>query len=89
MYVSRVLYSWVVTYTYKYWEPASTSSSSATTLQQTSRPRLVAKSAGGLRESTPKPANVASKNGSGGPDPNQVWNKNRRKSGIQRVLYGR
>ena len=43
------------------------------------RPRLVAKSASGHQTSAPKSMNSASKNGNGsGPDPNQVWNRNRR-----------
>ncbi|KAI9667981.1 MAG: hypothetical protein M1821_000801 [Bathelium mastoideum] len=41
--------------------------------QQTPRPRLVAKSGGGLRDSLPK----TNKTNGKGPDPAQVWNKNR------------
>ena len=44
-----------------------------------SRPRLVAKSASGLRDSTPR-ASIVSNGGKpgGAPDANAVWNKNRR-----------
>ncbi|MCJ1318916.1 hypothetical protein MMC15_004248 [Xylographa vitiligo] len=51
-------------------------SSSAT--QLVPRPRLVAKSASGTRNSIPKALTMGSKPGKGtGPDPNQVWNRNR------------
>ena len=51
-------------------------SSNAT--QSALRPRLVAKSASGPRTSTPKAMNLNAKGGKGtGPDPNQVWNRNR------------
>ncbi|MCJ1287734.1 hypothetical protein MMC26_007086 [Xylographa opegraphella] len=51
-------------------------SSSATQLAP--RPRLVAKSASGTRNSIPKALIMGSKAGKGtGPDPNQVWNRNR------------
>ncbi|PYH94106.1 hypothetical protein BO71DRAFT_477077 [Aspergillus ellipticus CBS 707.79] len=43
----------------------------------TSRPRLVVKSTSSLRDSLSKTGAGASKPGGGGPDPNQVWNKNR------------
>lgn len=47
--------------------------------QPAPRPRLVAKTASGQRASAPKPAHAAYKNGKGtGPDPLQVWNRNRR-----------
>jgi len=54
--------------------PTGLSSSSAAP-----RPRLVAKSGSGLRDSAPK-ASAASNGGKGGaaPDANAVWNKNRR-----------
>ncbi|KAK2745496.1 hypothetical protein FQN55_006192 [Onygenales sp. PD_40] len=53
------------------------SASSTPSLSQTAKPRLVAKTAGGLRDSIPKSTGLGNKNGAGGPDPNQVWNKNR------------
>ncbi|KKZ62032.1 hypothetical protein EMCG_03494 [[Emmonsia] crescens] len=53
------------------------SASSTPSISQPAKPRLVAKSAGGLRDSTPKSTGIGNKNGNGGPDPNQVWNKNR------------
>ncbi|KAF2240066.1 hypothetical protein EV356DRAFT_562800 [Viridothelium virens] len=46
--------------------------------QQTPRPRLVAKSGGGLRDSLPK----TNKTNGKGPDPAQVWNKNRRPNDV-------
>ncbi|MCJ1249822.1 hypothetical protein MMC30_007048 [Trapelia coarctata] len=55
---------------------AGTTTNSA--LQSAPRPRLVAKSASGHRNSIPKALNMGSKTGRGpGPDPNQVWNRNR------------
>ncbi|MCJ1404867.1 hypothetical protein MMC11_008093 [Xylographa trunciseda] len=46
--------------------------------QSMPRPRLVAKSASGTRNSIPKALIMGSKTGKGaGPDPNQVWNRNR------------
>ena len=52
---------------------------SGNTLPLVARPRLVAKSISGHRASAPKSASLASRNGGGsGPDPNQVWNRNRR-----------
>lgn len=57
----------------------STATNPGNTVPPAPRPRLVAKSASGHQTSTPKSMNSASKNGSGsGPDPNQVWNRNRR-----------
>ena len=54
-------------------------SSSAT--QLVPRPRLVAKPASATRNSIPKALVMGSKVGKGtGPDPNQVWNRNRGKS---------
>ncbi|OJJ30650.1 hypothetical protein ASPWEDRAFT_121457 [Aspergillus wentii DTO 134E9] len=44
---------------------------------QSSRPRLVAKTTGSLRDSLSKTGTSAAKPGGSGPDPNQVWNKNR------------
>ena len=56
----------------------STSSTSSAINQAAARPRLVAKTASGHRSVTPKSLNMASKNGrNAGPDPNQVWNRNR------------
>ncbi|KAL9089942.1 MAG: hypothetical protein Q9165_005471 [Trypethelium subeluteriae] len=46
--------------------------------QLTPRPRLVAKSGGGLRDSLPK----INKTNGNGPDPAQVWNKNRRPNDV-------
>ncbi|PWY92892.1 hypothetical protein BO70DRAFT_367865 [Aspergillus heteromorphus CBS 117.55] len=43
----------------------------------TSRPRLVVKSTSSLRDSLSKTGMGAIRPGAGGPDPNQVWNKNR------------
>ena len=58
-------------------EAAPTASSSNLT-QSVLRPRLVAKSANGPRTSTPKAMNLNARSGKGaGPDPNQVWNRNR------------
>ena len=46
--------------------------------QGLARPRLVAKSASGQRASTPKSASLGNKTDKhSGPDPNQVWNRNR------------
>ncbi|KAI4093998.1 MAG: hypothetical protein LQ344_002443 [Seirophora lacunosa] len=59
------------------------SASSATPINNASsvpRPRLVAKSAGGQQASAPQSAASKYKNGGGsGPDPLQVWNRNRGK----------
>ncbi|KAL8826661.1 MAG: hypothetical protein Q9191_003660 [Dirinaria sp. TL-2023a] len=41
------------------------------------RPRLVAKTASGHQASAPKASGPGHKNGGSGPDPMQVWNKNR------------
>ena len=41
------------------------------------RPRLVAKTASGQRASTPKSSNLGNNSDKNGPDPNQVWNRNR------------
>ena len=57
----------------------SAAANSGNTVSQAPRPRLVAKTASGPQTSTPKSMNSLSKNGAGvGPDPNQVWNRNRR-----------
>ena len=57
----------------------STAANSGNPISQAPRPRLVAKSASGLQTSAPKLMNSLAKNGTGaGPDPNQVWNRNRR-----------
>ena len=71
--------------------PLSTTAAMAITNNQPApRPRLVAKSGSGLRDATPKTMNSTNKSGRGsGPDPNQVWNKNRRKSCPARHLCGR
>ncbi|RAL12158.1 uncharacterized protein BO97DRAFT_424683 [Aspergillus homomorphus CBS 101889] len=57
--------------------PSSTLTTPLGTPQQTSRPRLVVKSTSSLRDSLSKSGTSASKPGGSGPDPNQVWNKNR------------
>ncbi|KAH2174546.1 hypothetical protein KXW37_009991 [Aspergillus fumigatus] len=44
---------------------------------QSSRPRLVAKTTSSLRDSLSKSGTGTGKAGASGPDPNQVWNKNR------------
>lgn len=51
-------------------------SPSLATVQPSSRPRLIAKSGSGLRDASLKTYKPAGKNGTG-PDPMQVWNKNR------------
>ncbi|KAK4690602.1 hypothetical protein P7C71_g6224, partial [Lecanoromycetidae sp. Uapishka_2] len=43
------------------------------------RPRLVAKTASGNKPSAPKSSHFNSKHGASGPDPMQVWNRNRGK----------
>ncbi|EEH49322.2 uncharacterized protein PADG_05401 [Paracoccidioides brasiliensis Pb18] len=53
------------------------SASSTPSVSQPTKPRLVAKATGGLRDSAPKSTGIGTKSGNGGPDPNQVWNKNR------------
>ncbi|EFW15525.1 hypothetical protein D8B26_002363 [Coccidioides posadasii str. Silveira] len=57
--------------------PFSASNTSSAPAQQTSRPRLVAKSTSSMRDSTPRALAGSGRSGSGAPDPNQVWNKNR------------
>lgn len=58
---------------------AMTGSATGASAQAALRPRLVAKSASASRSSTPKTLSMGGKNGRGGPgpDPNQVWNRNR------------
>ena len=52
--------------------------SSSNLMQSAPRPRLVAKTASGHRALAPKSIDITSKFGKGsGPDPNQVWNRNR------------
>lgn len=50
------------------------------TPQPGSRPRLVAKTTSGMRDSISKTGIPGAKPSGTGPDPNQVWNKNRRRS---------
>ncbi|KAJ5264196.1 hypothetical protein N7505_008117 [Penicillium chrysogenum] len=58
-------------------EKAPTSTTPLGTPQPSSRPRLVAKSTQGSRDSFSKAGAGGGKPGGSGPDPNQVWNKNR------------
>lgn len=60
------------------------SATATTTALPLPRPRLVAKSASGHQASAPKSAGPGFKNGASGPDPMQVWNKNRGMRRIQR-----
>ncbi|KAJ5489493.1 hypothetical protein N7539_004383 [Penicillium diatomitis] len=55
----------------------STSTTPLGTPQPTSRPRLVAKTTTGMRDSFAKSGAGGGRPGATGPDPNQVWNKNR------------
>ncbi|KAJ6029258.1 hypothetical protein N7444_012245 [Penicillium canescens] len=60
--------------------PEKVPSASTTPLgtpQPSSRPRLVAKTTGGMRDSFSKTGAGGANTGGSGPDPNQVWNKNR------------
>ena len=57
--------------------PSSSTQPSVANMQQGSRPRLVAKSTSGLRDTGSKSFKSGGKNNAG-PDPMQVWNKNRR-----------
>ncbi|KAJ5179881.1 hypothetical protein N7492_003091 [Penicillium capsulatum] len=60
--------------------PEKVPSASTTPLgtpQPSSRPRLVAKTTAGMRDSFSKTGPGGAKPGGSGPDPNQVWNKNR------------
>ncbi|KAI1968043.1 hypothetical protein LOZ16_005378 [Ophidiomyces ophidiicola] len=57
--------------------PFSTSNTSSVPAQQTSRPRLVAKTTSGLSNSAPRSLGSGTRIGSSSPDPSQVWNKNR------------
>ncbi|KAJ5545204.1 hypothetical protein N7461_007508 [Penicillium sp. DV-2018c] len=54
----------------------STSTTPLGTPQPSSRPRLVAKTTLGMRDSFSKGGAGAGKPGASGPEPNQVWNKN-------------
>ena len=57
---------------------SSTTNTAGTPVQAATRPRLVAKSVSGHRAITPRSISIGSKNGKeSGPDPMQVWNKNR------------
>ena len=56
---------------------AGMSTTVTTTAPPAPRPRLVAKSASGHQASTPKASGSGFRNGGSGPDPMQVWNKNR------------
>ncbi|KAF4767219.1 hypothetical protein HAV15_009125 [Penicillium sp. str.  len=58
-------------------EKAPTSTTPLGTPQPSSRPRLVAKTTLGMRDSFSKTGAAGGKPGGSGPDPNQVWNKNR------------
>ncbi|KAJ5297751.1 hypothetical protein N7508_008000 [Penicillium antarcticum] len=55
----------------------SASSTPLGTPQPSSRPRLVAKTTAGMRDSFSKTGAGGGNTGGSGPDPNQVWNKNR------------
>lgn len=48
------------------------------TPQPSARPRLVAKTTAGMRDPFSKTSATGAKPGASGPDPNQVWNKNKR-----------
>ncbi|OQE00282.1 hypothetical protein PENVUL_c055G02006 [Penicillium vulpinum] len=58
-------------------EKVPTSTTPLGTPQPSSRPRLVAKTTLGMRDSFSKTGAGGGKPGGSGPDPNQVWNKNR------------
>ncbi|CAI7612556.1 unnamed protein product [Penicillium glandicola] len=58
-------------------EKVPTSTTPLGTPPLSSRPRLVAKTTLGMRDSFSKTGAGGSKPGGSGPDPNQVWNKNR------------
>jgi hypothetical protein len=58
---------------------ASAPAQTGPSLSAVARPRLVAKSGSGLRDSAPRTAATANGGKAGlGPDANAVWNKNRR-----------
>jgi hypothetical protein len=60
-------------------EKAATGATAQTSASAASRPRLVAKSGSGLRDSTPRASTAANGGKPGGaPDASAVWNKNRR-----------
>ena len=50
------------------------------------RPRLVAKTASGNKASVPKASHFESRHGASGPDPMQVWNRNRGRMILQRIV---
>lgn len=56
---------------------AANPATAGTTLPPAPRPRLVAKTASGNKVSAPKPSHFGTKHGASGPDPMQVWNRNR------------
>lgn len=58
--------------------PLPSSSTPLGAPQPTSRPRLVAKTTSSLRDSLSKTGTSGAKPAGAGPDPNQVWNRNRR-----------
>jgi hypothetical protein len=66
---------------------STTASTGLSSSSAAPRPRLVAKSGSGLRDSAPK-ASTAANGGKAGttPDANAVWNKNRRKLHFHRSL---
>ena len=63
------------------------SATATTTTPIAPRPRLVAKAASGHQASAPKASGSGHKNGGSGPDPMQVWNKNRGKDLIRSQFY--
>ena len=66
---------------------AATNNAAAGTGPQGPRPRLVAKSASGQRASAPKAMSLGNKTDKqSGPDPNQVWNRNRGMSNFQEAV---
>lgn len=65
---------------------ASTPPSGSATLS-ISRPRLVAKTGSGIRDSAPRLSAVNGGKPAAAPDPNVVWNKNRRRSFSNAFVY--
>lgn len=63
---------------------ATSPATPGTTLPPAPRPRLVAKTASGNKVSAPKPSHFGTKHGASGPDPMQVWNRNRGKTSPER-----
>lgn len=55
------------------------------TLPPAPRPRLVAKTASANKVSAPKPSHFGTKHGASGPDPMQVWNRNRGKTSPEQL----